>query len=903
MKYINKLIFTLFIFLFLTQSSFWEVLENNSENIWNITEIKYDWYLNNDTMVEIHWSNFRNCKNYKVWGKTLTIENIEETKITYNYWKNKYSNGNISFYCNERIVSSNFTFPVISNVDILSKNGENTITVTGRWFDSNSSVSLESWENVSVSSSFESSIKWIIPKSIGSSIIYVESNGLKSNSYDFDIDIPVISYTYAKDWFHPWNKAIIYWKNLNSYKDATINIWDDIQLKNYTYNTTDGSLSFEIPAISWEYALWVTSKAIDTKSININIVWEKPYIAKAYTKGKYVEEWEDTVFKYSLEIAWEYFPLNLEEVTVYKNGMILWISSLTRKLITIDEISLDDWNNFIYIEHNGFQSNVFNLYQKFDKPYISYIEPDVVRDDTRYFNIGVGNFDYENDNIFFNGWALWNKSCIEWRCRVSMSSSNLHGDFAAGNYIHKSLPTSFDLRAQHTPVIDNIYFYWEAKSGTKFKVSGQNLNDSYITTTNLVSQDASWNYELDVNSTTIEWRFKIWYDPSKNSSLSVSKHWITSDISFVWDSLEWSSILWVWVILEAEPESGSLFKPGTKVYITGRWFHSSDKISIANEKTSISFLNSSNASFIIPNNIEPWNHTIALENTNGKTWEAINIIVSASSDKEEIKFITDLENKESFESYTEYKYEDLYVLKLTNRVDDFIINNIKYKVEWDNIEDLWTFSISVNSEELYQTIIDEDGYLHFEEILIPKSYESTEIVIKKDSDYITQWDYSIKLEDIDVYYSWTNKRFSWVNTSSVLPKQFSVNNQNASICYDSEDDNSNCNSHGVKNTTTQNTQQSAQKQTTSTPSTESKVDAETKVYNKIDSIIDSFISKHNKKSLQDKLNTYKDFRFRLKIVVDKYQSHRLIKYLEYYYSEIDSLYKKTFKEYVLSTKN
>ena len=66
--------------------------------------------------------------------------------------------------------------------------------------------------------------------------------------------------------------------------------------------------------------------------------------------------------------------------------------------------------------------------------------------------------------------------------------------------------------------------------------------------------------------------------------------------------------------------------------------------------------------------------------------------------------------------------------------------------------------------------------------------------------------------------------------------------------------------------------------------------------------MDNLILKKSKLELIDQLNYYKDLKFKINKILEKYNNHKYKIFLEYFYDKVNIKYKKTFKEYILSKK-
>ncbi|MFC1797910.1 hypothetical protein ACFLY2_01865, partial [Patescibacteria group bacterium] len=76
----------------------------------------------------------------------------------------------------------------------------------------------------------------------------------------------------------------------------------------------------------------------------------------------------------------------------------------------------------------------------------------------------------------------------------------------------------------------------------------------------------------------------------------------------------------------------------------------------------------------------------------------------------------------------------------------------------------------------------------------------------------------------------------------------------------------------------------------------------TEVYTRIDNITEDLSKKYSELTILEQLDKYKELRFKIKKVLIKYKNSNNKIFIEHFYSNINTKYKKKFKEYVLSKK-
>lgn len=869
-----------------------------SNNISNITDIKYDWYLKDDTIIEIIWTDFKNCNNYVINSKELIINTIEETKITYLFWKNNSIKWNINFYCNNEIVSSNYSFPYISNFKLNNIVTDRKITISWNWFTSNSSVIFESWEHLNIENSFVTSINWIIPEKINWDTIYVSSNWLKSNIFDLNINIPKIVYLYTDKWFSPWNLLNIHWKNLNSYDNTYIEFWWE-KLRNFKFDEKENNISFTIPNLSWINEISIYSNWIKSNSIDVDILNSNPHVENAYLRWFNVEENLESTYIEKLIVKWTNFTTNLENIRLYNNWQEFSVTSSNNKEIIINDFQFENWDNFLYLVINWTHSNVYYYYKDYKVPYISFVRPDSIVDNFRNVYVWVWNFDLKKDTLYFNDSPISVKSCIQAKCRVQIDSSILQWYFSiwlSNNY--KTLPKYFNISTEKIPVIDNIYFYWDLKTWTKFVINGSNFYDADINLTNLVSKNTNNRLNIITSPITIEWALNNWYSKDEFSDITITKYWHIASLKFKWSDLNWKSVNGVWIIDKISTTDGQyLYKPWSKVQINWKWFHNTDNIIIWTNKTVFNYTNNVQWTFIIPSSTEAGVYNVKIENNNWLLSKWYNVLINDKYALTELNIVSNTDVIDSFKTNTIYDSDKIYSLNITNKVNDFIIKDLDFLFNNPESEyNLWTFKLYLNSKFISESIVNDKWVLSFNDIILDKNNTAYNLYLKKSSPFINEWEYTINLDKITTNLKGTNNKFTKINKNWVTSRKVYIYNRDIVYCYDSLEDNSNCNLHwSALKKEEETSDENIVK--VSIQEDKSKV-----LYDKIDDIIEDIVVKNSNQSLFDQLNFYKDFRFKINKLLYRHKDHKLKIYLEYFYDEVDAKYKKVFKEYILSRK-
>ena len=882
----------------------------STKNIANIKSITYSWHLWDNTLIEINWSNFNNCSEFKINTKNLKINDINNSKITYKYINNIDFNWNINFICNDEIISSNFSFPYISDYKIKNLSTNRDITLFWEWFEDTSSINFNDWKKIVINNVFNTYIEWNIPEIITSDDIYITKNWLKSNIISLDIIIPTITHITSKDWFNIWDKINIYWENLNSYSNSYIMFWD-LKIINFNFDKISWNIDFIIPESSWKKTISIYSNWTKSNSIDINIINKDPYIDKVYIKGTNIIQNGSTKYVEQLVIKWKNFSNETTGYELYNNWKKISITKSNISEIIVDNFKLDLWNNYIYIKNSLNESNVFNKYNSYQKPYISYVKPNNIYWDLRNFYIWVWNFDIKNNEIYLNNSNIKIKSCLFWKCTVQINKSILEWEFSIlfSNNL-KTTPLKFNIKNEQIPIINDIIFYWDIVWWTKFKINWENFNDADIKYTNLVYENSNWRYDIERWWSTLEWKlvYNV-YDNTLESTIDIKKYWFNTKLSFLWNTVKWTKINWIWyidnILLEWE---WLVFKPWNKVKIIWKWFHTDDIIIVWSDEVKFNFINKNEWYFIIPTNIKEWKHSVKIKNNIWILSNLYNLDIKDPSFISEVIVKSDIKTNTWFINKTTYSNDIIYWLSISNKVTDLFIDNLDFKFEnfSKNIE-LGTFYLNVNWVNIEESTVNKNWILSFEDILIKKQDKSHTINIKKNSSFISTWNFEIKLENINFFLNWTNNEFSNINLSWIKSSFFNVANREKKTCYDSLSDNNNCewiinlsDIKTVEQPKIKKTNNKLSNNLTKTTNISENNIVKDNILKKIDIILDDISNNNEKFNILKKLNFYKKLRSKTKRLIFNYNDHKLKKYLDYFYDEIDNKYKAIFDDYVLS---
>lgn len=907
-KFISKFL-VFFVSLYLLQ---WYV--SASDNHTKINSIKYTWYLWDNTLITIDWENFNNCSKIAIDNNAIVTQSISENKITYLFWDNIDYKWVITLNCDWLYASENFEFPYIENAFLNNNLWNWEIRVMWKNFLSGSKALFELWWTLSINSMSTNSIVWKFPSTLKTTNLYIERLGLKSNLFKLDIDIPKITHITSDNWFYRWNKIIVHWENLNNYNNSVLYFWEHL-ISNQKYNEEDKTFSFLLPYLSWLNPISVISNWISSNIERVDVLWDNPYITSVHGFWERVEVNWTMVYKDKIIIKWDNFPMNDYNFKLYWNNRLIysWLPYGTTKQIGYNYndfeeivlywIKLKNGNNFFHIEYNWTQSNIYNLNNNFSEPYISYVHYWKLFDTKRIFDVGLGNFDLELDQLYYNNSIIQVKSCLDMRCRIEFDNNILYWSFyiKSGDF-YKSIPYNFDFRQEKIHIIDEVTFDSDPKVWTKFIIKWENFYDTTSSFSNLAVKDSFWRYEIEETSNELSWKIGSWFDPNSSSTINLRKFLSTISLKFIWKDVINKRIYWNGFISELISEDDKyLIKPWDKIKVIWKWFHINDKVKIWSKEIKFWYIDKHNWYFTIPNDTIAWKYSIELKNINWWFSNKIDILINELNFNSELILKSDLLDFKKLYLETNYTDEPIYWFNINNKINDLIISDLDFKItSSDSIEDLWLFTLILNWENIGNSMTDKDWNLKFEDIIITEQLNDHKFQILKNSSFLNSWTYNIALDNIYIVYRWTSEKFNNVDYKWLDPRKFTVFNKKLITCLDTLVDNSNC--LWDTNSTTTEDSNSVETPKNTEELTESIEDKYKKVYDRIDNITTDLFEKNSKLSLFKELNTYKNLRFLINNVLIKYKNSKNKIFIQYFYEKIDKKYKTVFKEYILSKK-
>lgn len=864
-----------------------------SDDTVKIDSIIYEWFLSNETIININWENFDKCSTLTVNSKPINIITKNNNLITYKYIDWNVSKWNVNIKCSTFAVEKNFIFPIIKSVNVDYDNSMRIYEVFWENFINWTTVNLWNWTQIWIDSLSEVSIFWHIEESNDDKNVYLTYNNLKSNLFETDFKTPHITHIEAKQWLSPWNKIIIHWNNLKWDINSYILIWD-FQDKTYKYNYNNNTIEYTLPELYWKNNIKFVWKWVSSNSIELNITWNRPIITNAYTKWEYI----DDEYKNVLYITWKNLYSDNSSIVIRNNSNTYAPTSIDDELIKISDFMVNEWNNLISLYINWVYSNVFNLYESQKVPFIANIIKYPAEWEYRTYDVSFWNLLWPSEKIYFN-WSKVNAfACTTTNCKIQLSSSDIKWYFSLEKYNWDlTIPEYFDYSDEEYPVIYDMSINWELKSWTKFKITWKNLDNSEVNITNLTNLE-----EIESTSESISWYISIDYNPNETTQVSISKYWKTQSLNFIWNEIKQGKYQWYWYISNIKNQDWkSIIKQWSTIIINWYWFYNWIKAYIGDTSYNVTYKNTNQVSLTLPTNLNEWVNAITFKNGFWNSWNEYNIYVYPKNYWNSIKISKDQTNTQDIIVNQEYSDEFLYSLKIDNFSENIYIKELYFKIKnYTKEKDFWNFKIKLWGQDLWEINADSQWIIKFNDIILNSDFWWSILSIYKTTPFYYSWNYEIELNKINAYYrdsSTPIPSFNQVDTTYSL----NILNDKNQLCIDSSSDNSNCNSDILSQNPTQSTTNSSQVKTnenTTNPLTSTKQS----IYEKIDTITQKYIESNNSKSLEEQLNNYNTFRLKIKSVISKNNNSPSKIYLEYFYDKINAKYMKVFKEYVLSKK-
>lgn len=797
-----------------------------------VTGVSYDWYLSNDSVIKITGNNLWTCKDLKVWSKSISIVWKTETEITYNFKDSLDYTQTITMNCNWIWVNYLFSFPYIKSITWFKDSKFDwLVTISWQWFWDSPSIELSWGTNFEKVTWNDNSIYWKLDIATKSNLINVNVWWLKSNLYSMPIKLPYITHIVSKTWFSAWEIVTIYWTNLNSYNDFKVKFWDNY-LDISKYDTTSKTISFVIPSKLWKFAVWVYSNWFLSNTIDLNIVSWRPQISKVEESTVSNTDWTSSKV---LNVYWKNF-WNSDVTKVYLNWSESSIKEFTSEwLIQLEWYLLNTWDNYFEIETNWKRSYVYNLQTSSSRlPEIGWYNINSITNWNKIISIYTTNYNKNTDKIYFN----WSELAVDWinsnALTVSIDDNILSWVFTIWRwaYINPNKLT-YDSTYESTPYITTVTFAKTPAKSVRIEIKWWNFSNASFSQSNFVSIKEDWTPDVSISWDSIIWYFPADYDINTQSTFSISKNGLDTNISFVWKDLWTATVIYWQPLIKKLVSTWSdwMFKPWVKVEIISKNLHTWDVVNIWEKKVWIVYVNNWNSYFIMPQITDFKEYDITITNKFWQTSKPVNTLIVDNEYKDNVIFDNNTIEKKNF--YTDDKTSlsnPVYSLKITNKIQDLKVKKLTFKVSnYSKDLNYWTYYITLNWQNYANPVIINDSWLiTFEYVEIPKSNTDIIISLYKSSNYIGKTSYKITFDTQNLFLvDSLNYEFKNFETSTFISNTINVYESNSSFCLDSESSNFYCNTYNNWDSTQTVSEIDTSKNTTQTDSKSQLSDSKT----------------------------------------------------------------------------
>lgn len=794
-------IFALFLCLFVLNLAY----ADDTNTTPTISWVSYDWYLSNSTVVNINWSNLSLCKDLKIWWTSVSITSKTDSLLTYNFSESLKYNWSLTVDCNWTGLNYLISFPYIKSITWFKDSKfDRNITISWLNFTSSPNVSLTWGSTFSTITAGDTSIYWTLDENLKWNELSVNVWWLNSNIYSMSQKIPYITHIVWLEWFNVWSTVSIYWKNLNSYNDYKVKYWDNY-LDVSSYNASNWSVSFKIPDWLGKFNVWVYSNWIVSNYLALNVTSWKPLITKVLEENLQNTDWTSTKV---LAVYWQNFA-TADVTKVYINWSEAQISSFVSQwLIYLSNYTLNPWNNYVEVLTNWNKSWVFNLQTSTSKlPELWGYEVTKTESTSKTISIYVSNFNSTTDEIYLNDTLL----TVSWinsnTVTVWVDSSLLSWIFKIKrwSYISPKVLT-YDVTYESTPYINTITFAKTPSKSVRYEITWWNFLNASFSQSNFSILDANWSPDFSVSDSKIIWYLPADYDVNSSSSLSISKNWLDTSVSFVWKDL-WTNLVVYWQPLVNKFISSSsdwMFRPWDKVQIVSKNLHSWDVVNIWDKKIwTVYMWTASYSYFTIPELSDYKEYDVTITNTFGVTSKTNKLLIVDKDYTPSVNvFNNTIDKKTYYTDNTDILSYPIYSLKISNKIKDLYLKKITFKIPWYTWGlNYWTYYLKLNDTVVWTTQIpSSDWTFTFEYLSLPVSNTDYILSLYKSSVYTQKTSYkvtvdssSISFVDPDFY------AYSSIELPDFLTNTINVSQTSSVACLDSESSNFYCNTYYNQN--------------------------------------------------------------------------------------------------------
>ncbi len=801
-----KIFFLFFILLF----NFWLNNVSANENLNPIiSNISYDWFLNNNTLIKITWENLKDCNLLSINNKKINYKNNNGI-FTFKFndlWK-QWLNWNIKMICNKKIIYKEYSIPYINNIKITDNSNNKTIIINWKNITNNNSDIYIWTTQLSIIEKNNWSIIAKLPNKINNSNIYIDYNWLKSNIIPINIISPTIDYIESDNWFQLWTTLKIYFKNFPFW------IKNSIILNNKKYNILKADyfknyIVFKLPKdIKTENTLLLDKNWFISNQIIFNLNFPIPKITNILT-------WIDKNWNQILKILWNNF-INKNITKVYYKNLNSEdnkdIISINSNEIIIKRPNIIDWNNMFFIINNKKSSNIYNYFIPFSAtPFISDLKIEGLSPDykKRIIRLTVNNFNKKTDKILLN-WNEINNFWYYWNILKFQLDKNITKwvlTFKRKNNIIKYIKT-FNFSFDKYPAINYIQVLWDYIPWTKVIINWKNFSLSQIQSTNFLAMNNDTNsLDIEITDNKITWRISNTFNKNNNSSISIENNWLNTNLSFIANKIKSKLIYWK-IILKwiFNKNNKIIIKQGDTIKIIWNYFHLNDKLFINNKKVLFKLISPIEISAKLDSNINTWINTIKIINNQWVITDLWKIIIFWKNTNPDIIINQEkTDNNIIYNPITQILNKKLKLkYQINNKISNIQINKITFKViNYDKKNNLGYFTLIYNWNEIWSNIINSKWFIEINNpFILKKDLTNLQTLeLNKDDNYIIPWNYKIELYSINATYkiNWIEKKYNNIIINNIdnpfIIKTQSINQ--IKNCINSKNEIYNCNN--IKN--------------------------------------------------------------------------------------------------------
>lgn len=761
----------------------------------NVSSIWYTGNISNESIIEIKWTDLENCTTLKVSGKNIEIKNKSNQSLSYNFSDSKEYAGTIWLNCEGKEINFYYSFPYISNITFqTSRWSERSITISGKWFTDAPNVIVE-WGSFQAKVRNDDVISGDLPESLTSTGIYIERNGLKSNTFDLWIKIPKIKFIFSENGFVKGTSVTIFGDNLTTSQETSVYVGTS---ETSGTKNADGTLSFILPNDIGSKKIYILSQGIKSNTLDMNITWERPEITEVWER----EIEGNTSGKKQLYIRVKNHSETANENKIELNGKIVSLSSQEWNLFTINDYTLQPGENILSLIVSNKVSKIYSHQAShISLPSIGAVSVGAIDAGwNREFSLSLDGFNKTTDSIYLWGSKVSIKECLFNNCKISLWAGTLQWYFTVWRWdIINPTKIYFNKIFENTPYISDVKLAWDLKSGTRVTITGGNFDWATVSATNFFAKESD-KLDFSQGSNTISWLLPLDFNPASKSSITITKYGQSTTFEFQADQV-WKTLQFKWAPLIEKIQAANqneLIKAKSKVEVLWRWFDYGNTVEIGWVKTELVFQPQQNAYFIMPEIQTYGSQSLIITNKDGQKSNKIDFILSKPSDKKEITFHYQTAQNTPFGTDdTETSKQALYKFSFINAIEDMVIKQLVFQVNnYKTSDNLGTFQLTIWKDKYGPSSINKDGKIIFKDIFIEKSANEIQAELFKTSPFIQEWKYTLELsQDATTLSKLSGESFSGKSFHNFIANKIDVTLNQKINCIDSESNKNNCNAY------------------------------------------------------------------------------------------------------------